>query len=1020
MTQKTRPLLTLTVLALLSALTPARAATELHRYLFKTSTVADSVGTANGTLFNGAAVQDGWLVFDGVNDYVEFASKLVPTGTGAFSVSFFAQRAAASAGSFSEIISQGQSSANAFYIGERNSDHRVRAGDTWQSTGAAFPSDGQVHHFAVTADNANAQLYIDGVLAATKGSGLPVGASGTNTRLGRQLGGNAEYFNGRMTDLRIFSGVLSPAEVDAVFQPAVATASATNLTGTSATLQGSVNPRGETVSVYFEFGPTTLYGSTTTPQTFTGNSVTNVSAPIAGLAQGGTYHYRLAAKNAGRTRFANDIMFQTTPAVGENPTSIPAVTTGSASNITATSATVAGAVTPNGGSTQVQVEFGLTTNYGNVSLPQSAGNGTTSTPAALQVTGLQPLTAYHYRLIATNSLGTNQGADLTFTTAGVPPEVHTLDTTEVASTSATLKAQVIPNSGATSVAFLFGISPAILDQVAPVPGAFAAGTDPQSVTLTLPKGTLTSQTTYYYRSVATSGAGTVTATEVKSFTTQNVAPVANTGTVFFTSGAITIPVGNLATDADGNALTATIEASGQQFGTATVNGDGTAITYKPRTFLSTAVSGDTFSFNVSDGASPNPGTAAGTVTVYSFNLFKGSYTGLIQSPLGGVIGTGTLDLALDGLGFATYKLVWQGQQYAGKGQIQRDGSLVVSEQKLPPSGATLDLSFTLKPDPNALLLTCTLSDDFTAPPTLATATLSGVASTDRFDASDLPASGVFTTIIDTGAGASLSPSEAAPEAGATLLPRGFGYANLNVGKDKKRSARIIGGMPDARVFSSGLKGLRAALAAAGGRTNAAYQLYNDKLYGRTTAGPRGLVTGALGFDRDLDRFDSDLNWQRGRDIDGRFPQGFQTGLAGFYAALSSIRYPRPPKAVMSPPGFNLSSNFNALISFSDGDLQGFARKAKLKSNGSRIVDGTALPSVEPQKIKIKISVATGTFNGSFVHPDDVGNPPLRKPPVTKFNGVFQNVGGIGSGKGVFFGPSSSTSGSIVILPQDSN
>jgi hypothetical protein len=49
--------------------------------------------------------------------------------------------------------------------------------------------------------------------------------------------------------------------------PAVTTNPATNVTAFSATLNGSVNPRGATTMVYFQYGLTTSYGSTTPMQT---------------------------------------------------------------------------------------------------------------------------------------------------------------------------------------------------------------------------------------------------------------------------------------------------------------------------------------------------------------------------------------------------------------------------------------------------------------------------------------------------------------------------------------------------------------------------------------------------------------------------------------------------------------------------------------------------------------------------------------------------------------------------------
>src|SRR4029077_13672499 len=66
--------------------------------------------------------------------------------------------------------------------------------------------------------------------------------------------------------------------------PAVTTNPATNVASVSATLNGSVNPRGSTTTVYFQWGTTTGYGHTTPVQTQTGNTSRPITANISGLA----------------------------------------------------------------------------------------------------------------------------------------------------------------------------------------------------------------------------------------------------------------------------------------------------------------------------------------------------------------------------------------------------------------------------------------------------------------------------------------------------------------------------------------------------------------------------------------------------------------------------------------------------------------------------------------------------------------------------------------------------------------
>ena len=98
----------------------------------------------------------------------------------------------------------------------------------------------------------------------------------------------------------------------------------------------------------------------------------------------------------------------------------PGATTGSASSITTTGATVSGSVNPNAQATTYQFQFGTSTSYGGTTAVTSAGSGTSATAVSAALTGLKPNTNYHYRVVATNASGTTNGADATFKTKNIP------------------------------------------------------------------------------------------------------------------------------------------------------------------------------------------------------------------------------------------------------------------------------------------------------------------------------------------------------------------------------------------------------------------------------------------------------------------------------------------------------------------------------------------------------------------------------------------------------------------------
>jgi len=111
---------------------------------------------------------------------------------------------------------------------------------------------------------------------------------------------------------------LNPAELSGSGpnSPSAVTVGASSVTQSSVTLEGSVNPNGNTVTSWcrFEYGPTEEYGaSVPCPATLTGgSSPEDVSSPLTGLSVGTSYHYRLVAVNAaGAVSYGADKTFKT-------------------------------------------------------------------------------------------------------------------------------------------------------------------------------------------------------------------------------------------------------------------------------------------------------------------------------------------------------------------------------------------------------------------------------------------------------------------------------------------------------------------------------------------------------------------------------------------------------------------------------------------------------------------------------------------------------------------------------------
>ena len=79
------------------------------------------------------------------------------------------------------------------------------------------------------------------------------------------------------------------------------------------------------------------------------------------------------------------------------------------------SARLNGTVYPHGLSTTVYFQYGRTTSYGSRT-PNQTKTGNNYQNVNAIVTGLTPGTTYHFRIVASNAVGTRHGRDRTFTT----------------------------------------------------------------------------------------------------------------------------------------------------------------------------------------------------------------------------------------------------------------------------------------------------------------------------------------------------------------------------------------------------------------------------------------------------------------------------------------------------------------------------------------------------------------------------------------------------------------------------
>ena len=215
-----------------------------------------------------------------------------------------------------------------------------------------------------------------------------------------------------------------------IIAPDVVTGTASNRTGASATLNGTVDPDGvELEECKFEYGLTISYGQSApcaeSPAAIgSGKGPISVHADISGLSSGSTYHFRVAARNENSA----------TPTQGEDNSFItlgPIVSAGSIASVSDTSVTLKAQVDPNGEATTYHFEYGDqgpcdANPCASAPVPDaSAGSGFGPKAVSQPISGLEPFTTYHFRLVATNASsppGGTPGPDATFTTYPALPD----------------------------------------------------------------------------------------------------------------------------------------------------------------------------------------------------------------------------------------------------------------------------------------------------------------------------------------------------------------------------------------------------------------------------------------------------------------------------------------------------------------------------------------------------------------------------------------------------------------------
>ncbi len=198
--------------------------------------------------------------------------------------------------------------------------------------------------------------------------------------------------------------------------------------------------------------------------------------------------------------------------------SVPSVNTEAATSLGYHEAKINGSVNPNGPDAHYDFEWGVGSVGEHKTSESNAGYGGSAVHENDTLTGLKAGTTYHFRIVASNWVGTTVGGEDAFTTPIPPPVVTTEKPTELGEKHAVLNALVNPEGFATTYQLEYwedGKSSEV-KTIPTTPESVGSGENNVAVHQHLTG--LSKSTEYIYRVTATSAGGTRKGSEI-SFVT---------------------------------------------------------------------------------------------------------------------------------------------------------------------------------------------------------------------------------------------------------------------------------------------------------------------------------------------------------------------------------------------------------------------------------------------------------------------------------------------------------------------
>lgn len=246
------------------------------------------------------------------------------------------------------------------------------------------------------------------------------------------LKGSTTYFYRAVASNPIMGTTDGPTQsFKTLGKPAIVVEAAEELTRTSASITGTVNPGGTNTTYRVDYVPCPKEGVTCAYSGGASSSTRSIAATsytpepagpvtLEELTPGTRYQYTITATNSTGTTVGPDQTFKTLAALP------PTATINPATNISVTTATISGAVDTKGLATSTRFLISTEAEPSSVSVPATITSQSGNTlQLSANLEGLQPGTTYTITLTATNSDGTIESTSATLTTS-TAPSVFTL------------------------------------------------------------------------------------------------------------------------------------------------------------------------------------------------------------------------------------------------------------------------------------------------------------------------------------------------------------------------------------------------------------------------------------------------------------------------------------------------------------------------------------------------------------------------------------------------------------------